>query len=643
MMKANRMVWRLIVVVVVFCSLSGAARAEVGKVQFSKEVLPILAHNCFSCHANGKKKGGLELTSREAVLKGGKNGAAIVVGKSDDSLLIKLVISADDDERMPAEKPALSKAEIALLKQWIDQGASWDANVGALPPKPNVKPRTPMVPAGDGNPIDRILAGYFKDHQIKTSGRTVDDRRYARRVFFDVIGLPPTPAEMDSFVNDNTPNKRAMLVKSLLARKDDYAENWISFWCDHLRSGSTFGIDGKNININGWLMKSLRANMPYDQFVRKLIDAGADGPRGFVDGLRMRGVVDTSARTELQAAQNIGQVFLGTQVKCATCHDSFTSQWTQAEVWGMATIFSDTPMEIARCEVPTGKIAAPSFLFPEVGTIDLKLSKARQVAQLAELVTSKSNGPFARTIVNRIWSKLMGRGLIEPLDSIENAAWHPDLLDFLASDLVNNGHDLQHTIELICTSNAYQMMAVDDAELTSLGAKDGSRFVFAGPRYRRLTAEQYADAISQIGQTKWATITAMPPAPTASKPKPENAFPLGRAWTHTRSSFQEALGRPDRNNVTTIREIDPSTLQSLQILTGPDLGGALNKMATTLTAKKLATNNLAMTIHQRAFGRAISPGELKIAENMLTATPTAATVADYLWLIVALPEFQILD
>src|SRR3981081_98099 len=129
-------------------------------VQFSREVLPILAHRCFECHGNGKRKGDLEPTSRELLLKGGKDGPAIVVGKSADSELIKRVSSSDPDERMPNKGDPLTKQEIAILTAWIDEGAPWDANVVALAPKPPIKPRTPPLPPGDGNPIDRLLAPY---------------------------------------------------------------------------------------------------------------------------------------------------------------------------------------------------------------------------------------------------------------------------------------------------------------------------------------------------------------------------------------------------------------------------------------------------------------------------------------------------
>jgi len=611
-------------------------------VQFSKEVLPILAHRCFECHGNGKRKGDLDLTSRENLLKGGKDGPGIVVGKSGQSQLVQRITSTDADERMPNKGDPLTKQEIATLTAWIDQGATWDANVAAIAPKPDLKPRTPTLPPGDGNPIDRLLSAYLTKHGVKAS-EIVDARHYARRVYYDTIGLPPTPSELEGFQKDGSPDKRMQLAKSLLARNQDYAEHWMSFWCDHLRSGTTFGIDGKDININGWLLPALRSNMPYDQFVRTLINPGKDGPRGFIEGLKMRGVVETSSRTEIQAAQNIGQVFLGTQLKCATCHDSFISRWTQDELWGMATIFADAPMEIARCEIPTGRKAAPSFIFPEIGSIDPKLPKDQQIARLSELVASKQNALFARTIVNRIWSRLMGRGLVEPVDNMENKAWEPDVLDWLASDLVASGYDLKHTIELIVTSRAYELPAADDAELQSGAIRDGSKYVFRGPRFRRLTAEEFADSVCGIGQVRWAEVTSPAPPPTAGKPDPKNASKPGRAWTHTRSALQEALGRPDRNNVTTMRDTDASTLQALQILTGPELNGVLDRISAKLLHEQTSSRDLVQTVYARALNRAATADELKLSLGMLGDKPAAAAVSDFLWMLIAVPEFQVID
>lgn len=606
---------------------AAASPNKAQQAQFVKEVLPILAHNCFSCHANGKHKGGLDIMTRETLLKGGKNGPSIVPGKSADSLLIQRVVSTDEDERMPSEGKPLTAAEIALLKTWVDQGAPWDPTISILPPKPDFKPHAPTLPPGDGAALDRLLAAYVQQNNLPPPA-SVDDRLFARRVYLDLIGLLPTPEQLDDFLADANPGKRAALVGKLLNDEQDYADHWMSFWADHLRSGTTLGLgkgaDGTNVNVNAWLHEALLHNLPYDQFARDLISPGKDGPIGFIGGLKMRGVVQAADRSEIQAAQNISQVFLGTALKCATCHDSFTSQWTQNELWGMAAVFTDQPMEIVRCEVPTGRRAVPRFIFPELGSIDPKLPPPARMARLAALVTGKENGLFSRTIVNRLWARLMGRGLVEPVDEMNEPAWNADLLDYLATDLAANGYDIKHTLQLILTSQAYQMPAIDE----ELKKGDNAAYLFRGPRVRRLTAEQYADAVGAMAGVPFVTANAKHPA--------------GRAWVAGQTTLQEALGRPDRNTVVTVRAGDASTLQALQMLTGQELNDWAAKVAAKLAASKQPPDKMVEELYRMALNRPPMPAETQVGVAMLGEHAGSEAVADLVWVVLTLPEFQLI-
>jgi hypothetical protein len=179
-------------------------------------------------------------------------------------------------------------------------------------------------------------------------------------------------------------------------------------------------------------------------------------------------------------------------LKCASCHDSFINDWTLADSYGLASIYSDKPLEMYRCDAPTGKKASMKFLYPELGNVDPSAPKTDRLKKLAEIVTSERNGRLTRTIVNRVWARFMGRGIIEPVDEMDNPAWSQDLLDWLAADLAENGYDLKHTIKLILTSRAYQLPPVAASEGQS---KD---FVFKGPLIRRLSAEQFLDALSEV-------------------------------------------------------------------------------------------------------------------------------------------------
>ena len=145
----------------------------------------------------------------------------------------------------------------------------------------------------------------------------------------------------------------------------------------------------------------------------------------------------------MQHATIMTQVFLGVQLKCASCHDSFIDHWKLADAWGMASALGNQRFEIFRCQQSTGKLAEPQFLFPELGTIDPAADKSTRRQQVAELMTTPRNGLFARTIVNRLWARLFGRGLIEPLDEmLVHSAWHPELLEWLSGELVRNDFKL---------------------------------------------------------------------------------------------------------------------------------------------------------------------------------------------------------
>ena len=465
------------------------------RIDFAREIKPIFEASCIKCHGRGRTKGNLDIASRETVLKGGDTGPAIVPGKSLDSLMIELVAGVDPDNVMPQKGKRLTPEQIGLLRAWIDQGASWDPSVSfAKPPPVNLFPRKPELPParrGIANPIDRFLQPYYEANKIKP-GKPVSDRVYARRVYLDALGVLPTPEELDAFLADRHPDKRQRLVKHLLSDHRRYAEHWLTFWNDALRNDyrGTGYIDGGRKQITGWLYAALAKNMPFDEFVRELVNPTPES-EGFARGIVWRGVVNASQTPQMQAAQNISQVIMGVNLKCASCHDSFINDWMLADSYGLAGIYSDDPLEMVHCDKPTGQIARMKFIFPELGDIDPKAPKAERLKQLADIITSRKDGRLTRTIVNRLWAKFMGRGLIEPTDEMDNPAWNQDLLDWLAADLADNGYDLKHTIELILTSQARQLPAVPLSEQTK-------EFVFRGPVVRRLSAEEFLDALSAV-------------------------------------------------------------------------------------------------------------------------------------------------
>ena len=463
------------------------------EIDFAKDIKPLFESSCIQCHAKGKTKGGLSLETRASFLKGGDSGPAATPGKSAESNVVKLVAGVDPDEQMPKKGKKWTPEQVGLLRAWIDQGANWDPKITFARPEPdNLKVRVVELPSvGQPHPIDRLLAQYFDSHGIAPLS-VVDDARFARRAYLDAIGLIPTVEQLDAFIFNPAPDKRAQLVHKLLAEKRDYADHWLTFWNDLLRNdyrGAGF-IDGGRRQITGWLYEALVKNEPYDQFVAQLVDPPKQC-EGFSRGIIWRGTVNASQLPPMQAAQNTAQVFMGVNLKCASCHDSFVNDYTLADAYGLAAVFSDGPLELVHCDQPTGQMSVARALYPQLGTIDTKADRAGRMKELSQLLTSPKNGRLSRTIVNRLWAKLMGRGLVEPVDDMDKPAWDPDLLDWLADDLAAHRYDLKHTIELIMTSQAYQLPG-SDAPATK------EQYVFRSPLLRRLTAEQFCDAITEL-------------------------------------------------------------------------------------------------------------------------------------------------
>lgn len=600
-------------------------------IDFAHDVLPILRERCGACHTNGRTKGDLSMDTREALIE----AEAIVPGKSAESLLIERITSDDPEQRMPPKGPPLGAQQVETLRRWVDQGAPWQegfsfAKAGAgLPMKPR-RPDLPPAREGRDNPIDRIVDAYFADNGV-TASPALDDATFLRRVSLDLIGLLPTAEELDAFLKDTAADKRERAIQRLLGDNQDYAEHWLTFWNDLLRNDyhGTGYIDGGRKAITDWLYKSLRENKPYDQFVRELISPTAES-EGFIKGIKWRGVVNASQVTELQFAQNIGQVFLGVNLKCASCHDSFIDSWKLKDTYGLAGVIADGPLEMYRCDKPTGAKAEVRFIFPDLGSIDGSQPKDERLRRLAELMTAPENGLVPRTIVNRLWDRLMGRGIVHPVDVMGNEPWSADLIDFLASDLADHGYDLKRTLGLIVSSRAYQSRCVPvEGELGSSG------YVFRGPIARRMTAEQFVDAAWRI--------TGTAPEKTAV-PFARDQEPI-RAALIDADPLMRSLGRPNREQVVSTRPDELSTLQALDLTNGQDFADLLDRGAKGLRERHpdWDADAFANWLFRAALGRPPSDLELETSRELAGSPPTAEGLGDLLWTIFSLPEFQLIQ
>ena len=556
---------------------------------------------------------------------GGESGPAVAVGKSAESFLIELVLSNDPDERMPSKGDPLSNDEIGLLRAWIDQGLKWEKGFtfSKVPTAP-VAPREVVLPDGaDANPIDRLLASdYAKDNVAPEA--MVSDERFVRRVFLDTIGLLPTAAEIEKFRADQGSDKR--LVAELLADHQNYAEHWITFWNDCLRNSYDRQYHGGGGGqITGWLKQSLEDNKPYDQFVRELINP-VEGSDGFIKGVAWRGTVNASQVAEVQAAQNVSQVFLGLNIKCASCHDSFINDWTLKQAYEFASVFSEKPMEIHRCDKPTGETAAPAFLYPELGSVDPGAPRPERLKRLSEIMTSPQNGRLARTTVNRLWAIFYGRGLVEPVDEMDNPAWNQDLLDWLAVDFVKNGYDLKHTMSLMLTSKAYRRPAVAlDSE--------AEKFVFQGPVVRRMSGEQFVDALDQV---------IFAASDGAAKQENRGTGSDKRAGLRNITPLLRTLGRTDRDVVVTQRESVATTAQLIELSNGKAVADLMARGGKAWLESGKTSAEIVTALFASALGRMPSENEKKSAEEIVGAPAATEGIEDLLWMLALHPEFQLI-
>jgi hypothetical protein len=307
-----------------------------------------------------------------------------------------------------------------------------------------------------------------------------------------------------------------------------------------------------------------------------------------------------------------------------------------SDAYAFANIFSDTTLEINRCDKPTGKMAGTRIIFSKLGTIDSALTVDGKLEQLAEYLTAPQNGRLYRTIVNRMWAQLMGRGIVEPVDLLDNEPWSQDLLDWLASDFFGNKSNLKDLIFMITTSKTYQLPSVGIKDENDIISKD---YTFKGMHRRRLSAEQFTDAISLI-------IDPVYPDTLMQYDPFKNSMALGeikysRASLVKNDVFLTALGRPNRENVSTSRSSQANLLQALELTNGNKFNSVLESGAKKWIAKYSTNDEIVYKLYRTCLGRDPEKSEMKAALDRLGPVPNEEDIQDLMWSMVLLPEFQL--
>ncbi|MFT5905936.1 MAG: hypothetical protein ACI9E1_001541 [Cryomorphaceae bacterium] len=612
----NRMFKKVIIPIMLTTS---AGASEHTDVQF--EARQIIAHKCWKCHGSERDEGDIRLHTRKHILD---SKTVDLNNPLQSGIIQRINLPEGHKELMPQESDPLSKKEIAILTQWIEGGLKWDGR-GAFKEAPLALRKVAAVPNSKFiNPIDQHVDQYFNAEKIAWKP-LVADRIFLRRAYLDTIGLLPNQSEAIEFLSSKSPNKRQELIKNLLTRNVSYQQHWLTFWNDLLRndySGTGF-ITGGRKQITKWLRGSLQSNQPYNEMVKDLFSANKES-QGFIKGIKWRGTVSASQTVEMQAAQNSAQAFLGVNIKCASCHDAFTSNWSLQQSHDFASIFSKKgSIDIHRCDKLTDRKGTPKFLFEGLGGIKPTAPLKERLESLGEALTHKKNGRFSRTVVNRYWTLLMGRGLVFQVDEMDSLPWSADVLDDLSYRFVENDYDLKWLITEIMSSHTYQLPSVHSESRNQLA---NDKFVFQGPIVRRMTAEQFADSFSQ-------TVT-----PIYSLDKKGKII---RAGDKPRDPFQSALGRPTRENVTSVRSERGNLLESLELTNGSVLDSAL-KQAAEQAFKEHGANveDFIKQLFQRGLNRQPTEKELRLLVSFYHQNPKSMAYHDIIWIFINLPEFQ---
>lgn len=404
------------------------------------------------------------------------------------------------------EQQSRLAASAEELKYWQKRHLLAREHATSLPELPIPAPANNFA---SNNAVDHFLNERLAKEGVKQTGLT-EDLAFLRRLTLDCRGNIPTRLEIAAFLKVEAGQRRERAIKRLLA-DPGWADQNVSYWQDVLAENP--GIVKPTLNNTGpfrtWIYESLLDNKPVDQFATELVMMEGSvyygGPAGF-------GMATENDVPLVEKASILAKAFLGQEMKCARCHDAPQHPFAQQDLFGLAAMLYRQPVVLPKTSTvppridgrqplvhsalkPGEKIVA-GWPFPDLVGTELPPEVIRNPTdsreKLAALITLPQNGRFAKVAVNRLWKRLMGWGLVEPVDDWNGAEpSHPELLEWLARELTTHDYDLKHVAGLILGSHAYQRVAVDEGIAAPLPA----RRLFAGPARKRMSAEQIVDSL----------------------------------------------------------------------------------------------------------------------------------------------------
>ncbi|HEY6293580.1 MAG TPA: DUF1549 domain-containing protein [Terriglobia bacterium] len=480
------------------------------------------------------------------------------------------------------------------------------------------------------------------------------DAAFIRRAYLDAAGILPTPAEVERFLADSSPDKRDRLIDALMKRPE-FVDYWAYKWSDLLLVSSNRLSNEEMWSYYNWIRGSVAENKPWDRMIYQIVTA--TGPT-VENGAANYWVIH---RDPLDTSENMAQAFLGITITCAHCHNHPLAKWTQKDYYGMANLFARVRLktfapggfrpavgplfnDVTVYSAPTGEFTDDRFMMVlppkplDAGALPEAVPGDTRV-YFAKWLTSPDNPFFARNVVNRIWRNFMGRGLVEPVDDLRdtNPATNDELLNALVKDFRAHEFDINYMIRTIMQSATYQTSSVPLKENAD-DEKYGSHYVI-----KRLPAEVLLDAYSQVTQV----------------PEKFDGYPVGmRALqlpdTAVKSYFLDAFGRPARQQTReSERTSVPTITQALHIINGDTLNDKLRDPASSVSMLLqlgfsdeqivdyfylAAFNRPPKDAERSALVKALSSAEQQKVEG--AENPRRAALIDMAWAMLTSQEFM---
>ncbi len=546
----------------------------------------------------------------------------------------------------PMAKPG-SIIEGAVVARLLDRQAI--CRVAILPQ--NSK-RSPL--AATQHPVDLALKGRLEQLGIRPAP-ICSDEVYLRRLYLDLLGILPTPAEARAFLDDNSADKRSRLVDILLARPEFY-DYWALKWADLLRvEEKTLDANGVRA-IHGWLRQAFAEDRPLNEIARELVSSRGSTysapAANFYRALR-----DAETRAEA-----VAQVFLGIRIGCAKCHNHPFDRWKQDDYHALAAALAPIDYRVTankrKDDLDKHEFAGDQIVFLKRDTVyrhpvnkkplapaflGYKASGPADVpSQLGDWIADPKNPWFARAQANRIWRHMTGKGLVDPEDDfrVTNPASRPELLEFLTERLREENFQLRPLIKLIATSDSYQRAA-------QVPATGPDETYTAQAMLRPLKAEQLLDALTSAtgsairfdGYPRGTRSGQLPGVIASAKARPGRANTAGEI-----DRFLKTFGKPDRLLSCDCERTEDTTLaQSLQLLAGPLVQQLLVDQSNRLgqLLKKETSNEAVIEeIWLASLSRRPTPAELAGALVLVNQSPDRRTaLEDIEWGLLVSREF----